>query len=140
MNVRKTRNDTDFWYCQYDPTIQHLIIDSNGNETGEVVPHYGQAVAAYANISPAIGAAQFESFGNLGSYDKVIVTRDMTCPINENSVLFIDKQPEYTTVTTYDETTGQPVTYQLPKYDYLVKKVAKGLDAISIAVTKVSIG
>lgn len=149
MAVRKTRNDSDFWYCQYDPTVQHLIIDENGNETGEIVPHYGAAVMMWANVSPAAGAAQFEQFGNMGNYDKVIVTRDMTCPINENTVLFIDKEPEYTTVTTHDIEEGNalyaddeivPVTYLLPKYDYLVKRVARGLDAISIAVRKVDIG
>lgn len=146
MSVRKTRNDRDFWFCQYDPTVQHRIIDANGNETGEVVPHYGEAIPFWANISPAAGAAQFEQFGNMGSYDKVIVTRDMDCPINENSVLFIDKEPEYTEVDTFDIADGgsddelEPVTYLLPKYDYLVKLVAKGLDAIAIAVRKVDVG
>jgi len=140
MAVRKTRNDSDFWYCQYDPTTKHLIIDKNGKETGEIVPHYGEATAYWANISPASGAAQFEQFGNMGNYDKVIVTRDMNCPIVETTVMFIDKQPEYTTVSTYDEKTGQAVTYNLPMYDYLVKRVAKGLDAIAIAVRKVDVG
>ena len=146
MAVRKTRNDTDFWYCEYDPTVRYIVIDENGNETGEVAPKYGTAIPFWANISPAIGQAQFEQFGNLGSYDKVIVTRDMTCPINETAVLFIDKQPEYTTVTAYEVNDQDPqqdpvkVIYLLPKYDYLVKRVAKGLDSIAIAVRKVEIG
>lgn len=33
-------------------------------------------------------------FGNLESYDKVLITDDMSCPIDENTVLFIDKEPE----------------------------------------------
>lgn len=149
MSVRMTRNDRIFWYCQYDPTVQHLIIDENGNETGEVVPHYGEAIQMWANVSPAIGAAQFEQFGSMGSYDKVIVTRDMECPLTETSVLFIDKEPEYTTVITHEVVEGNAlyaddeivtVEYQLPKYDYLVKQVAKGLDAISVAIRKVEIG
>ena len=137
--VRKTRNDRDFWFCQYDPSVQHPIIDANGNETGEIVPHYGEANFFWANISPAAGAAQFEQFGNMGNYDKVIVTRDMTCPITETSVLFIDKEPEYTEVSTLNDQ-GQAVTYQLPMYDYIVKLVARGLDAIAIAVRKVDVG
>lgn len=149
MAVRKTRNDTDFWFCQFDPTTQYRVIDENGNETGEIVPSYGEAQFMWANVSPAAGAAQFEQFGNMGNYDRVIVTRDMECPLNENSVLFIDKEPEYMTVETHKYVQGEtaaqddvlvPVTYQLPKYNYLVKLVAKGLDAISIAVRKVDVG
>ena len=141
MAVRKTRNDTDFWYCEYDPTVRYIVIDENGNETGEIAPKYGSAVSYYANVSPAVGQAQFEQFGAVGNYDKVIVTRDMECPITETAVLFIDKEPEYITVTAYEEgQTPVAVTYQLPKYDYIVKRVAKGLDAIAIAVSKVTVG
>ncbi|MBO6092494.1 MAG: hypothetical protein J6P40_02550 [Oscillospiraceae bacterium] len=149
MSVRLTRNDTEFWYCPYDATVQYIVIDENGNETGETAPRYGEAVKLWANVSPASGAAQFEQFGNMGNYDKVIVTRDMEFPIAENGVLFLDKEPEYVTVTAYEVVEGNalyaddeavPVTYQLPKYDYIVKRVAKGLDAIAIAVRKVDVG
>ena len=143
MGVRKTRNDKDFWFCQYDPTIQHIVVDENGNETGEIVPHYGEAIPFWANVSPAAGVAQFEAFGNMGNYDRVIVTRDMNCPINENTVLFLDKAPEYTELETEVGDGSQEtstVTYYLPKYDYLVKSVARGLDAIAIAIRKVDVG
>lgn len=147
MAVRKTRNDTDFFYCMYDPTVRYIVIDKNGNETGEIAPKYGDAISYWANVSPAIGQAQFEQFGNLGNYDKVIVTRDMGCPINETAVLFLDKTPEYISVTAYEEDSSggiKPntvaVTYNLPKYDYIVKRVAKGLDSIAIAVSKVTVG
>jgi len=149
VGVRRTRNDSDFWYCMYDPTVRYIVVDENGNETGEVAPKYEEPIPFYANISAAIGQAQFEQFGSLGNYDKVIVTRDMTCPVNETAVLFIDKEPEYVTVTAYEETNGTSaasdpqrtaVTYLLPKYDYIVKRVAKGLDSIAIAVSKVTVG
>lgn len=149
MSVRKTRNDRDFWYCAYDKSTQYIVLDDNGNETGEIAPKYGNAVAVWANVSPASGAAQFEQFGNMGNYDKAIVTRDMNFPIAENDVLFIDKEPEYTTVTAYEIVEGNAlhaddeyiqVTYNLPKYDYIVTRVAKGLDAIAIAVRKVDVG
>lgn len=149
MSVRKTRNDSVFWFCQYDPTTEYRVIDENGNETGETVPSYGEVQSAWANVSPAAGAAQFEQFGSMGNYDKVIVTRDMELPINENSVLFIDKEPEFLEITTHRLVEGyalfadmeiETVTYRLPKYDYLVKRVAKGLDAIAIQVRKVDVG
>lgn len=147
--MRRTRNDTKFWYCLLDPTVEHAVLDEYGNETGEIIPHYGAAVSMYANISPATGQAQTEQFGNLDNYDKVIVTRDMNCPIDEHSVLFIDKSPEYTDVTSHKIQEGNAlyaddeiveVTYSQPKYNYIVKRVAKSLNSISIAVRKVEIG
>ena len=64
-------------------------------------------------------------FGNLESYDKVLITDDMNCPIDENTVLFIDKEPQ--------------VVKDKPLYDYTVKRVAKSLNSISIAVSKVKV-
>lgn len=123
MNVRKTRNDRVFWYCLYDDT--GIVEDEYGNEIGNRVT-YSNAVSAYANISPASGYAQTEQFGNLDNYDKVIVTEDMDIPIDEHSVLFIDKEPEY-------NTSGDPMP------DYTVRRVAKSLHHISIAVSKVDV-
>ena len=147
MSVRKTRNDTDFWFCLLNPDVQEAVIDENGNETGEVIPAYQEAVPMYANVSPATGLSNTEQFGNLDNYDKVIVTRDMECPIDENTVLFIDKSPEYETVHSHEIVEGQALyaddevvvhDYQVPKYDYIVKRVAKSLNSISIAIRKVT--
>ena len=143
------RNQTEFWYCLLIPDTQEAIVDENGNETGELIPSYKKAVSMRANISPATGQNQVEQFGNLDSYDKVIVTCDMGCPIDENTVLFIDKRPEYTEVQTHEIVEGQALyeddevvekTYELPKYNYIVKRVAKSLNGISIAVRKVDVG
>lgn len=145
--MRKTRNDTDFWYCLLDPETQYAILDENGNETGETIPSYFPAVATFANISPANGIAQSEMFGNLENYDKVIVTRDMDCPIDENTVLFIEQDPSYTEVQTHVIIESQAVlgddeievvTYPMPKYNYYVRRVAKSKNVISIAVRKVT--
>ena len=143
------RNQTEFWYCLLIPNTQEAIVDEYGNETGELIPSYKKAISMRANISPATGQNQVEQFGNLDSYDKVIVTCDMKCPIDENSVLFIDKRPEYTEVQTHEIVEGQALytddevvekTYELPKYNYIVKRVAKSLNGISIAVRKVDVG
>ena len=143
------RNQTEFWYCLLIPNTQEAIVDENGNETGELIPSYEEAVSIKANVSPATGQNQVEQFGNLDSYDKVIVTCDMSCPIDENTVLFIDKLPEYTEVQTHEIVEGQALyaddeivekTYELPKYNYIVKRVAKSLNGISIAVRKVDVG
>lgn len=118
------RNKRTFWYCLYDR--KEPIIDEDGNETGEEQIVYKPAQSLRANISAASGSSQVEQFGNLAGYDKVIVLDDTSCPIDENTVLFIDKEPEY------DED-GKPL------YDYMVKRVAKSLNSVSVAATKVSV-
>jgi hypothetical protein len=102
------------------------ILDDDGNETGESKVSYKAAVSMRANVSAASGSAQVQQFGSFVSYDKVIVTDDVTCPIDENTVLFIDKEPEYA-----DDGT--------PLYDYVVKRVARSLNSISYAVSKVKV-
>lgn len=118
------RNKQGFWYLLFDRT--EPVTDEDGNETGEEKVVYQPAVFCRANVSAATGAAQVEQFGNLAGYDKVIVTDDIRCPIDENTVLFLDKEPAY------DED-GKPL------YDYMVRRVAKSLNSVSIAVTKVSV-
>lgn len=118
------RNKQRFWYLLYDR--KEPVTDGDGNETGEETVVYKPAVSFRANVSAATGASQVEQFGNLTGYDKVIITDDLSCPIDENSVLFLDREPEY------DED-GKPL------YDYMVKRVAKSLNSVSVAVTKVSV-
>lgn len=117
------RYKSQFWYLLYTGT--EPVMDEYGNEVG-TKPVYGTAVSMRANVSAAAGAAQIEQFGNLQSYDKVILTDETDCPIKETTVLFIDKEPEYAEDGT-------------PLYDYIVKRVAKSKNIISIAVSKVSV-
>lgn len=141
------RNQRTIYYCLYQGNVP--IYDEFGNETGETRVSYGEATALRANVSAATGSAQVEQFGNLDSYDKVIVTDWMDCPIDENSVLFIDKAPEFTeqefyTVTRAEDITGETVTVgtetaKTPLYDYTVRRVAKSLNSVSIAVRKVNV-
>ena len=118
------RNKSPFWYLLYDRKVSAK--DEYGNETGEEIVFYKPAAEMSANISAATGSAQVEQFGNFVGYDKVIVTDDLSCPIDENTVLFIDKKPQY------DED-GKPL------YDYQVRRVAKSLNSISYAVSKVTV-
>lgn len=140
------RNKRTFSFCLYKEEIP--IIDEYGNDSGERIVSYTPATQMSANVSPASGYAQTEQFGNLENYDKVIVTDWMDCPIDENSVLFLDKPAEYGEAVTIDYTppqalygnaTATPVTVDVPLYDYTVRRVARGLNSVSIAVRKVSV-
>ncbi len=117
------KNKSTFWYLLYER--KEPMTDEWGNETGEEQIIYKEAVSTRANISAATGYAQIEQFGNFAGYDKVIVTDDMSCPIDENSVLFVDVDPVYKD--------GKPL------YDYVVKRVAKSPNYISYAIRKVEV-
>lgn len=133
------RNKRPFYYCLYKEEIP--ILDEYGNLSGERIVTYDDEVLMEANISQATGQSNTEQFGNLENYDKVIVTDDLNCPIDENSVLFIDKEPEWKDAE-YNEATAITVTgatVKVPVYDYTVRRVAKSLNAISIAVSKVKV-
>lgn len=121
------RNQRVFWYrLLYNPSPEPLV-DEYGNETSEYAVAYSDPIECRANISPAKGEAQVTQFGDVDNYDKVIVTTDMSCPIDENTVLYIDSEP----VQSEGEWSG---------YDYTVRRVAKSLNQIAIAVRKVDVG
>lgn len=119
-----TRNLSTIYYCLYDETRPQT--DGNGYETGETQVIYKRPVRLKCSVSPATGYAQVNVFGNLDSYDKVLLTDKMDCPIDENTVLFIDKKPEFD-----DE--------GVPLFDYQVRQVARSLNSISYAVSKVTV-
>ena len=135
------RNKQKFYCCQY--TGKRAVVDADGHDTGEKIPIYGTAKEIWANISPATGMSRAEQFGNLENYDKVIVTNDLSCPINENSVLFIDKVPSYTSViagyVSTSTSTVAPEYVTVPVPDYTVSRVAKSLNSVSIAARKITV-
>lgn len=125
MRTRQRISQT-LYYRLYNSKSE--MVDDYGNSLGEYQINYAEPVEFHANISPATGESAIEQFGSLDNYDKIIQTCDMTCPIDENTVLYIDKQP------VYDEQTG---TWNA--HDYVVKRVAKSINTIRIAVSKVTV-
>ena len=113
------------------------LVDEYGNETGEVTPIYGEPKLMRANISWATGRANTEQFGINLDYDRVIVTDDKSCPIDETTVLFVEKEPEFKVVTHIVD--GEPVEIQYPLFDYIVKRVSPSIHYISIAIKRVDV-
>lgn len=118
------RNLVPVYYCLYDHKQPQT--DNDGYETGEEQVFYKPPVRLQCSVSPATGYAQVSMFGNLESYDKVLITDNMSCPIDENTVLFIDKKPEFN-------------SEGVPLFDYRVRRVAKSLNCISYAIGKVKV-
>ena len=120
------RNHQTLYYSLYQGFTE--VIDSDGYYTGEKIVSYSIPVKMRANISPVKGDSTIQLFGNLEDYDRVIVTCKMDCPIDENSILWIEKTPP--------EHDGVMIPED---YDYIVQRVSKSLNSISIAIGKVNV-
>ena len=120
------RNKVSFYYANIIGSEE--VTDDNGYKTGETRLIYDKPKELTANISVAQGEVVFQLFGGNESYDKIIVSDDVNIPINEYSVLWID------TVPLFDEISKEVITQN----DYIVKKIARSINSISIAVSRVN--
>jgi len=119
------RNRKKFWYCLR--TSSEVQYDEYGNMTGENAPVYAAPVECYGNISWQTGYTDIEQFGQNLDYDRVIVMTDLDTPISEDTVLYVDTPPEYAD--------GELVN----SYDYIVRRVSKSLNVVSIAIKRVDV-
>ncbi len=99
---------------------RQMTTDASGYYSSESEVTYSDPVAFWANVSAARGEASTEQFGQDVSYDKIIVSCDVNLPITDTSIIWIENPPT-------------------AENDYIVKKVAKSLNVISIAVRKVDV-
>ena len=120
------RNKSVFYYALYDKQTE--LKDEYGNVTGQYSVSYTDPVKILGNVSAAQGEIQSRQFGESETYDKVIVLDNPNIPIDEYSILWVDIQPKLTE----DGSTETP-------HDYIVKKVARSLNGVSIAISKVAV-
>ena len=120
------RNKRKFYYASYIGETE--ITDEYGNATGEYNLAYENPIQLLGNVSAAQGEMQSRQFGESESYDKVIVLDDKDAPINEYSILWVDTLPHLNE----DGSTDTP-------HDYIVRKVARSLNGVSIAIGKVDV-
>lgn len=113
------RNKQKIFYALFESVSP--ILDEDGYDTGEKEPVYGSPIALSINVSGASGENAIQQFGSTIDYDRVLVTCDLTLPIDEQTVFWIDNTD-----------TSKP-------YDYVVKKIAKSLNSTLIAVKKVRV-
>lgn len=130
------RNQKTLYYQIYQSNIPVYEMDLDGNIvtdpvtgepllTGETKVGYAAPVQFRANVSAARGESSSDPFGIDLSYDKTMVSCDITLPIDELSVLFVDKKPEFDAGGNLANTA-----------DYKVVKVAKSLNSLLIAIKK----
>lgn len=118
------RNKRTFYYALW--LGKQEIIDDMGRHTGEKATRYSEWTQIKSNISPARGESEAELFGTDVQYDRVFVVDDVNCPIDENTVLAIDIEPN-----------ERKTTDVMPIFDYVVTRKAKSLNFVSYAVAKV---
>lgn len=112
------RNKQSIYYALYEDSTE--LVDDYGNATGQITNNYADPIEMRCNVSPARGTADIEQFGANTNYTKTIVTDNMTCPIDEHSILWIGR-----------DTTGP--------YNYVVTQVARSLNSITYAIKEVNV-
>lgn len=128
------RNKSKFHYALYKDKVPK--VDEYGNLTGEYELLYENPESCSANISAAKGETTTRQFGESEAYDKVIVMDNSAPQINEYTVLWVDTVPlvdDSGALKLNDK--GEVIT----PHDYIVKKVAKSLNSVSIAISKVNV-
>lgn len=101
-------------------------VDAQGYKTLEYEKHYSEPVPIWISVSANKGWAYASPLGISLDYTKTLSTDDMNCPITEESVLWIDKEP-------FDENGEQT------SHNYIVVQVAKSLNLIVYAVKEVKV-
>lgn len=113
------RNKQTLYYATY---VSETETVRNGLKTGHYESTYSSPIKARMNISPARGSAVSEAFGINTDYDKTAVTSDMNCSMDENSIVWIGKDPE-----------ADP-------HNYVVIRVARSFNSITYALREVTNG
>ena len=113
------RNQQPVFYKLYEG--QEEIVDEWGNPTGSYVPIYSELKSTMLCVSPNKGNSEVEQFGSLEDYDRTATTADPHCPIDENSVLWVDGAD-----------TDDP-------YNYIVKRKAPWKNSTQYAIKRVTV-
>lgn len=124
--VSLAQNRQKIWYAEFSGYTDAL--DDNGYKTGEKIKSYTEPQSFLIYVAPSRGDTVNMPFGLSRDYTNVMSTCDLSCPITEDSVLWIGISP-YSS----DESVAD-----VP-HNYTVERVAKGLNTILYAVKRVEV-
>lgn len=116
------RNGRTIYYQMLTSTS--AITNDDSYDTGENVYTYDSPVAVVATVSPPDGRVARTAYGASDNYDRIVLIDDMSCPISDTSLLWLDEVPR-----TVD---GQLTN----KADYIVVRIAKALNHIKVVARK----
>ena len=113
------RNKRTIWYS--NAYLKQKVYDADGNFTGDWEFTGDDPTEFRINFSPATGEAEQEVFGIIKDYQRVMVTNDMTCPIKETYVLWVNNDPK------------------TELYDYVVRRRADSINSIAFLIEEVNV-
>ena len=142
------RNKEYLWFA--NPTGEEYVTDTNGYKTGERRITYGtptkakmsMAISSGANNLGSQGMAELERFGILTGYTHRAVTDDLSCTMNEESLVWYKIEP--TRATTVTKTVnGQTVTEEVEEpvpHNFKVVRKAQSLNHLIYYLKEVDVG
>lgn len=94
-------NKSTIWYSNLVKGESVPILDEHGLKTGDYMPKYTEPTAIRVALSESIGLnnltaqgiAELRSYGITTNYTHRMITEDMECPINEESIIWHDNDP-----------------------------------------------
>lgn len=121
--VSLTRNRQKIWYGELEGYTD--VVDADGYKTGEKEKTYTIPKPFMIYVSPSKGTNTWNPYGIGDEYSNVMSTCDKTCPIKEESVLWIGDNP-------FDDA-GNVIR----DHNYIVTRKAEGLNTILYAIKRV---
>ena len=118
------RNQKLIYYALY--TGETEIIDDDGNLTGDFKPTYGETKAMFISVSANKGTSETDAFGTNLDYDRTLSTANLSCEIDEHSILWLDGADPT------DENSPDP-------YNFVVVKKATSLNQVLYAIKQVDV-
>ena len=142
------RNKQTLWYA--NPTGETAVTDENGLKTGEKEITYGSPVAVRMSVAVSSGAnnlgsqgiAELEPYGITTGYTHRAVTEDLSCDMNEESIVWYRIEPTHeeqrqTTVN------GETVTVaeEVPNpHNFVVVRKSLSLTHVTYYLKEVDVG
>jgi hypothetical protein len=114
------RNKRTFYYALKNKIDS--IQDESGYDTGEHRITYRNPVPLQGVVTGGSGEYERDVFGGVIDYDKMIVLDTLDCPIDEDTILFIDVKPK-------KDSNGDYLN------DYVVKRCVTTLNFTFIAIS-----
>ena len=127
-----SRERRTVWIAPYEGKVQR--VDSHGRLTGVYDVSYGKPVSYSPTLSPCSGNVISDGFGLGEDYDRTMILDEVGLPIDEASVVWIDRVPELERDGSLK--LGDDMLPAVP-WDYVVGKVAESYSFTNIAVKKV---
>jgi hypothetical protein len=109
------KNQQWIWYA-----LRNVSASQDEWENTKDVTTYSEPQKRRISVSANKGEAEAEAFGKDLKYDRVMITHDITCPIDEFSRLWIKNKETDT-------------------HDYEVAAVSKSLNCIRYAIRRVNV-